>query len=174
MDLLDDIRKQINDRLAELRPLTVEYERLQQVHAALSASGETDDAIKRGGRAPGTASAGARRSAPRGSARERTLAAARDNPDAKRGDIAQATGLSPNTVGSTLSKLRAEGLLARSPRSRAAATSKTATEPAATTDAATDTPIAEPARRSGLRGERRWTPGGAPARPHGPPTGGTV
>src|SRR5919199_6189484 len=142
MDLLDDIRKQINDRLAELRPLTVEYERLQQVHAALSASGETDDAIKRRGRGPGTASAGARRSAPRGSARERILAAARDDPDAKRGDIAQATGLSPNTVGSTLSKLRAEGLLARSPRSRAAATSKTATEPAATTDAATDTPIA--------------------------------
>ena len=92
MDLLDDIRKQINDRLAELRPLTVEYERLQQVHAALSASGETDDAIKRRGRGPGTASAGARRSAPRGSTRERILAAARDNPDAK---LARLAGSAP-------------------------------------------------------------------------------
>ena len=140
MDLLDDIRQQINDRLAELRPLTVEYERLQQVDAALSASGETDDAVKRSGRGPGTASAGARRTAPRGSAREKILAAARDNPDAQRGDIAKATGISPTTVATTLSKLRAEGLLSRSPRSRAAAPSKATTEPTATTD----TPIAEP------------------------------
>src|SRR3954447_24326580 len=50
MALLDDIRNQINDRLAELRPVAHEYERLQQAHAALAASSGTDDATARSAR----------------------------------------------------------------------------------------------------------------------------
>ena len=140
MHTLDRIRKEINDRLAELRPIAREYERLQQAHAALEASGPPDDNAGRSDRAAGGSAVRRTGSAPRGSAREQILATARDNPEAKRGDIAKLTGLSPNTVGTTLSKLRAEGLLPRSPRSRTAATSDAATESAPSAD----TPIAEP------------------------------
>jgi DNA-binding transcriptional ArsR family regulator len=139
VDTLDRIRNEINDRLAELRPVAREYERLQQAHAVLAASGGTDDTTKRGGRGADASNTQQRRRAPRGSAREKILAAARDTPQAKRGDIAKLTGLSPNTVGSTLSKLRADGLLPRSPRSRAATSDATAEPPAAT-----NTPVAEP------------------------------
>jgi DNA-binding transcriptional ArsR family regulator len=140
VDTLDRIRKEINDRLAELRPMAHEYERLQQAHAALEASSPAEDNAGRSARGAGGSGARRTRSAPRAAAREQILAAARDNPEAKRGDIAKLTGFSPNTVGTTLSKLRAEGLLPRSPRSRTAVTSDAATEPAP----ATDTPIAEP------------------------------
>jgi DNA-binding transcriptional ArsR family regulator len=140
VDTFDRIRKEINDRLEELRPVAREYERLQQAHAALAASGGTEDATKRGGRGADASDTQLPRRARRGSAREKILAAARDNPEAKRGDIAKLTGLAPNTVGSTLAKLRSEGLLPRSSSSRAAATADPETEPAA----ATDTPIAEP------------------------------
>jgi DNA-binding transcriptional ArsR family regulator len=140
VDTFDRIRKEINDRLAELRPMAREYERLQQAHAALQASGPAEDTAGTSGRGAGGPGGPRTRSAPRGSAREQILAAARDNPEAKRGDIAKLTGLSANTVGTTLSKLRAEGLLPRSPRSGTAATSDAATKSAP----ATDTPIAEP------------------------------
>jgi DNA-binding transcriptional ArsR family regulator len=149
VDTLDRIRKEINDRLAELRPVAREYERLQHAHAALEASGPADDTAGRSGRAADGSGARRTRSAPRGSAREQILAAARDNPEAKRGDIAKLTGLSPNTVGTTLSKLRAEGLLPRSSRSRAAATPDPATPPAVATDPPSAEPPAEPASAAG-------------------------
>ena len=137
MALLDDIRKEIHNRLAELRPLAVEYDQLQQVQAALSG---VEDGEERRGRGS-TAGPARPRRAPRGAARELILAAARDNPQAKRGDIAKITGLSPNTVGTTLPKLRAEGVLPPSPRARGGATS--APEPEL--PAGEETPSAESA-----------------------------
>ena len=138
MALLDDIRREIHDRLAELRPLTVEYERLQQVQAALSGTPGAEDREEHRGRGS-TAGPARPRRAPRGAARELILAAARDNPQAKRGDIAKITGLSPNTVGTTLSKLRAEGVLPPSPRARGGATSEAERE----APAGEETPSAE-------------------------------
>src|SRR4051812_16911930 len=96
MDLLDRIHKEIADRVAELRPLALEYERLQQAHAALTTGRDAGDTVGRR-RASDKPSVAPR--ARRGSAREMILAAASENPGAKRADIAQATGLSPNTVG---------------------------------------------------------------------------
>jgi len=117
MDLLERIQQEIKGRVAELPPLAVEYKRLREAYAVLSnAEGRTP--VQRPS-ATATRSAAATR-APRGSARELILAAATHDPDAKRGDIAKATGLSPNTVGTTLSKLRAEGLLPRPARSHSA------------------------------------------------------
>jgi DNA-binding transcriptional ArsR family regulator len=137
MDLLERIQQQINERVAELQPLAVEYKRLQEAYAALGDADRRD--IQRSA-AAASAPQGAR--APRGSARELILAAATQDPEAKRGDIARATGLSPNTVGTTLSKLRAEGLLPRAARSHSAGDSGGHT-PASRDDATDDQQDAE-------------------------------
>jgi len=120
MELLERIEQEIKGRVVELQPLAVEYKRLQEAYAALG-NAEARTAVQRPS-ATATSSPAATR-APRGSARELILAAATQDPDAKRGDIAKATGLSPNTVGTTLSKLRAEGLLPRPARSHSARSS---------------------------------------------------
>jgi CRP-like cAMP-binding protein len=116
-DLVEDIRKQIDARLAELRPLVQEAANLA---AALSALAGAD------GRSSGTASRRrtrkrptirrARGARPRGQSREQIIEYVRAHPGSTAGDVATALGRKRNSVSTQLTELAKAGALAKADR----------------------------------------------------------
>ncbi|HTC59007.1 MAG TPA: hypothetical protein VK691_02705 [Solirubrobacteraceae bacterium] len=91
-DFLDEKRREINDRLAELKPLIDEYTRLQDAAAALAGVGGTGTAPRAAASAPAASSATPARRGPgrpRGS-KSRTTGARRGRPP-KAAKAAEAT-----------------------------------------------------------------------------------
>ena len=116
-DLVDDIRKQIDARLAELRPLVQEAANLA---AALSALAGAD------GQSSGTASRRrtrkrptiprARGARPRGQSGEQIVEYVRAHPGSTAGDVATALGRKRNSVSTQLTELAKAGALAKADR----------------------------------------------------------
>src|SRR5436190_530912 len=120
-DLVDDVRQQIEARLAELRPLVQAAASLEAALRAL-ASGD--------GQSPGTASrrrtrkrpptpraSGAR---PRGQSREQIIEYVRAHPGSTAGDVASALGLNRTSVSTRLAQLAKAGELTKAERGYAA------------------------------------------------------
>ena len=113
-ELLDRIRREIGDRLAQSRSAYEESVRLEAALVALDAKRDAEQSGQRrrsGGRAPASRP---RRRAPRGENRRRILDAVEQNPSASARDIATATGIARPTVATTLAKLVRDGELAKS------------------------------------------------------------
>jgi hypothetical protein len=118
-DLLDSIRGELRTRVEELRPLAVEYERLQEAAQALgdgstprragtSRSERSGTPSTRGRRGRGNA-ARASTSAGREANREAILAVVGDRPGITKAELKGATGLSSAGVAQNLRRLLARG-----------------------------------------------------------------
>jgi CRP-like cAMP-binding protein len=114
-DLLDTIRRQIDERLAELRPSVEEAASLEAALAAVeSANGAAAPARRRrrGSRSPSTGRPGRRR----GETRERLIDYVRANPGSTAGDVAKALGLNRNSLATRLAQLAKSGELTKATR----------------------------------------------------------
>mgnify|MGYP001237701480 CR=1 FL=1 len=118
--LLPRLKREIEARLAELRPFVEEAEQLEAAKAALlaSAEGPARGAAPREraarttrGRRRREGDGGAQR-APRGSNREAILRLVEERPGVSVAEIAAVTKIAKPTVASTVSKLKREGVLA--------------------------------------------------------------
>jgi predicted HTH transcriptional regulator len=116
-DLLDDIRRQIDSRLKELRPLVQEAEDLQR---ALEALGGATTSTARNGRARrGTRGGGAaatRTRTPRGRTRERIIEYLREHEGSTAGDVAKALELNRNSTATRLAQLAKAGVITKAER----------------------------------------------------------
>ncbi len=119
-DLVGQIQRDIEKRLAELRPLIEEKEQLEAVLAALtngSAGGAvaapraraTTTAPRAAARAP--YAAGKSRRAPRGANREAILTVVRERPGVSAAEVAAITRIAKPTVHTTISQLKRKGIL---------------------------------------------------------------
>jgi hypothetical protein len=120
-ELLDTIRKDIDARVNELRPLVHEAASLEAALKALSESEGTVDAnsVRRRSRRRRPASSG-RSSARRGQWREAVIAHIRAHPGSTAGDVANALQLNRNSVGTRLTQLVKSGELSKVARGYAA------------------------------------------------------
>lgn len=119
-DLVGQIQRDIEKRLAELRPLIEEKEQLEAVLAALTngTSGSVTSA-PRERTAPPTVRAGARapyasgrgRRAPRGANRDAILSVVRERPGVSASEVAAITKIAKPTVHTTISQLKRKGIL---------------------------------------------------------------
>jgi CRP-like cAMP-binding protein len=116
-DLLDSIRKDINARLTELRPLVQEAAQLQ---GALDALNGAPSAPRGNGRAaPPRVRSAARRprgATARGQARQQIIEYVRAHPGSTAGDIAKALGLNRGSTSTRLTQLAKAGELAKAKR----------------------------------------------------------
>jgi hypothetical protein len=111
---LDQLIRQIDNRLAALRPLVREFEQLEAARAALVADygAATAGGASRRAR-PASALPSHRRRAPRGANRAAILSLAGERPGITVAEIAQTTGIGKPTVHSTVYALTRRGELAR-------------------------------------------------------------
>ncbi|HEV7772885.1 MAG TPA: helix-turn-helix domain-containing protein [Conexibacter sp.] len=119
-DLVGQIQRDIEKRLAELRPLIEEKEQLEAVLVALT-NGSTVAAPaaprvrattaprSTAGRAPYAAGKGRR--APRGANREAILTVVRERPGVSAAEVAEITKIAKPTVHTTISQLKRKGIL---------------------------------------------------------------
>jgi hypothetical protein len=116
-DLVDDVRQQIEARLAELRPLVQEAASLEAALGALAgADGQSSGTASRRRsrkRPPTPRASGAR---PRGQSREQIIEYVRAHPGSTAGDVAKALGRKRNSVSTQLTQLAKAGALAKSTR----------------------------------------------------------
>jgi DNA-binding transcriptional ArsR family regulator len=119
-DLVGQIQRDIEKRLAELRPLIEEKEQLEAVLAALtngsSAAAPVAPRVRAtptpraaAGRAPYAAGKGRR--APRGANREAILTVVRERPGVSAAEVAEITKIAKPTVHTTISQLKRKGIL---------------------------------------------------------------
>ncbi|HKG37567.1 MAG TPA: MarR family transcriptional regulator [Conexibacter sp.] len=119
-DLVGQIQRDIEKRLAELRPLIEEKEQLEAVLAALTNGSPaaapvaprvraTTTRSSAGGRAPYAAGKGRR--APRGANREAILTVVRERPGVSAAEVAEITKIAKPTVHTTISQLKRKGIL---------------------------------------------------------------
>lgn len=128
MDLIDRIRKDIDDRLEELSPQVEEIPRLEGVLAALSKAGDggaSRDATSsraRGAAKPrrrgASASKSTRRARPqkrarRGQRREELLELINENPEITVSEAARQMGVAPPQVSTLVRRLEEEGVIQR-------------------------------------------------------------
>lgn len=119
-DFLDDKKREINDRLKELKPLVDEYQRLVAAKAALDGVG-TDAAAPRRGRPPSTGASGngrRRRGRPRGSGTRATQALdlVKANPGISIPEIAEKMEIQQNYLYRVLPGLAQDGLVQKKGR----------------------------------------------------------
>jgi predicted HTH transcriptional regulator len=107
-DLVDRIRRELAERLAELEPAVGEYHTLERVRAAMG-EGEAPGRRRRSRRAPQT---GARRAA-RGERERQILPLLRENPEISASELARRLESTPSTVRTTLARLRRRGRVDR-------------------------------------------------------------
>ena len=116
-DLVDTVRKQIDARLTELRPIVEEAAALE---AALNALQGMDRVATRRPRRRRTATSGDRRGRPRGQSRgqsrEQIIEYVRAHPGSTAGDVATALGRKRNSVSTQLNQLARAGALAKAER----------------------------------------------------------
>jgi hypothetical protein len=139
-DLVDRIRKELDARIEQLRPLVGEFERLQRAAAALART-EVRSVPGRGGRpaappaapeargraaspaaarpaarTPSSARRGetaGRKPAPRGQTQAKVLAALRAAPGSTTAMVAEAAGIPTNAASATISRLVKQGRVRR-------------------------------------------------------------
>jgi DNA-binding transcriptional ArsR family regulator len=115
-DLVGQIQRDIEQRLAELRPLIEEKEQLESVLAALK-NGNGGAAAVRPAARPAASSgrtqyaAGKGRRAPRGANREAILNVVRERPGITASEVADVTQIAKPTVHTTISQLKRKGIL---------------------------------------------------------------
>jgi sugar-specific transcriptional regulator TrmB len=104
-DFLDDKRREIDERLKELRPLVEEYNRLQKASAALAGVGNS------GGTRAARATRRRGRGRPRGSGTraKQALELVRARPGIKISEMADAMGIHANYLYRVMPTLEAEG-----------------------------------------------------------------
>jgi hypothetical protein len=116
-DLIDTIRKQIDDRLDELRPIVQEAAGLEAALNALAGTASVMAASSPRRRArPRAVVSGARRGRPRGQSRDELIEHVRAHPGSTAGDVAKALGLKRNSVATQLTQLAKAGAIAKAPR----------------------------------------------------------
>jgi hypothetical protein len=110
-DVIEKARREIEARLAELRPVIDEIRRLEDALAALT--GESSAPAKRGpGRPPKSATSTRRSSGKRarpGENKRKILTAIRENPGITAAQVAEKTGLPKPSVASSISKMKRDG-----------------------------------------------------------------
>jgi hypothetical protein len=126
-DLVDRIRRELDDRIAALRPVAEEFGRLERAADALDrASGGGDAAAPSASAArPARSGGGAKRTGRRRTTRSTTGRAApgqtqlrvieqlRSNPGSSSTAVAQALGISANAAAATISRLVKQGRVHR-------------------------------------------------------------
>ena len=124
-DLVGQIQRDIEKRLAELRPLIEEKEQLEAVLAALKngTAGAAAGAVAApraraaaprsggGGGARAPYAGGKSRRAPRGANREAILSVVRERPGVSASEVAAITRIAKPTVHTTISQLKRKGIL---------------------------------------------------------------
>ena len=115
-DFLDDKKREINDRLKELKPLVDEYHRLEAAKAALDGVGAESPAPGRRRRAASSAASGngrRRRGRPRGSGTRATqaLELVKANPGISIPEIAEKMDIQQNYLYRVLPGLAQDGLV---------------------------------------------------------------
>lgn len=115
-DFLDDKKREINDRLKELKPLVDEYNRLEAAKAALDGVGADSPAPSRRRRAASSGSPGngrRRRGRPRGSGTRATqaLELVKGNPGISIPEIAEKMEIQQNYLYRVLPGLAQDGLV---------------------------------------------------------------
>jgi CRP-like cAMP-binding protein len=116
-DLVDAIRKEIDARLEELRPLAREASDLQRALDALNGvpvAATTDGRVRR--RRSGQRSLPRRPSSARGDVEGRVIEFVVANPGSTAHDVARALGLNRNSVATRLSRLSKRGVLSKARR----------------------------------------------------------
>jgi DNA-binding transcriptional ArsR family regulator len=116
-DLVEDIRKQIDARLAELRPLVQEAANLAAALSALAgADGQSSGTASRRRtrkRPPTPRASGVR---PRGQSREQIIEYVRAHSGSTAGEVASALGLKRTSVSTRLAQLAKAGELTKAER----------------------------------------------------------
>ena len=115
-DLVDTVRKQINARLDELRPIAEEAAGLE---AALNALQGMDGVATRRAQPRArrrTAASRSGRGRPRGQSREQIMEYVRAHPGSTAGDVATALGRKRNSVSTQLTQLARAGAIAKADR----------------------------------------------------------
>jgi hypothetical protein len=122
-DFLDEKRKEIQDRLNQLRPMVEEYRQLEAAEAALSAIGSTGGSTVTAAPARRTRttrsssrSSGGRRGRPRGSGTRaaQALQLVRDRPGITIPEMAEAMGIQQNYLYRVMPGLAEEGKVTKS------------------------------------------------------------
>jgi DNA-binding transcriptional ArsR family regulator len=106
MELIDRIKKDIDDRLEELRPQIEEIPRLEAALAAIGATGNADPSS-------GARRGGPQRRARRGQRREELLQLLKGAPEISVAEAARQMGVSAPQVSTLLRRLREEGVVER-------------------------------------------------------------
>ncbi|MDQ3410320.1 MAG: Rrf2 family transcriptional regulator [Actinomycetota bacterium] len=123
-DFLDDKKREINDRLKELKPLVDEYQRLVAAKAALDGVGADSTAPRRGRRPASSGASSAsgngrrRRGRPRGSGTRATQALdlVKANPGISIPEIAEKMDIQQNYLYRVLPGLAQDGLVEKQGR----------------------------------------------------------
>ena len=116
-DLLDSIRKDINARLAELRPLVQEATQLQRALDALDGAQSPTTGNTRAGTSRARSAAPRPRSATaRGQARELIIEYVKAHPGSTAGDVATALELKRNSTSTRMTQLAKAGALTKDKR----------------------------------------------------------
>ncbi|MEP6953060.1 MAG: winged helix-turn-helix domain-containing protein [Solirubrobacteraceae bacterium] len=116
-DFLQDVRREIDARIEELRPLVSEAAQLEGALVALGAAPAPARRPRRAHAARATSKPRrARRSAPRGQTKGQILEHLGAHPGATAGDIAKALELNRNSVATRLAQLVKAGELAKAER----------------------------------------------------------
>jgi CRP-like cAMP-binding protein len=121
-DFLDEKRREISERLRELKPLVDEYHRLEAAQAAMEGvnpRGATRRAPARGRAATGTSrNSGGRRGRPRGSGTrsKEALELVRTRPGITIPQMAEAMGIKQNYLYRVLPSLQKDGLVRKEGR----------------------------------------------------------
>jgi CRP-like cAMP-binding protein len=122
-DFLDEKRREMQERLKELRPLVDEYHRLEAAVSALDGVGDQGAApARRRGGGGGSSSSGAgnegRRGRPRGTGTrgKQALELVRTNPGITIPEIAERMGIQQNYLYRVLPSLQKEGLIRKEGR----------------------------------------------------------
>lgn len=115
-DLVAQIQRDIERRLAVLRPLIEEKEQLEAVLAALSGEGPGDGGARSRarsatGRTRAPYAGGRARRAPRGANREAILKVVGERPGITAAEVAEITQIAKPTVHTTISQLKRKGIL---------------------------------------------------------------
>jgi hypothetical protein len=118
-DLLDRIRRELDDRVAQLRPAAEELARLQLALEALDRLSATPAAARpaaparRAARAAPRRRRGARPRAAPGQTQQRVIDQLRSGPGTSSTAVAQALGISANAAAATISRLVKQGRVTR-------------------------------------------------------------
>jgi CRP-like cAMP-binding protein len=122
-DFLDEKRREMQERIKELRPLVDEYHRLEAAIAALDGVGQPSAAPARrrrsgGGGASSGAAGDGRRGRPRGSGTrgKQALELVRANPGITIPEIAEKMGIQQNYLYRVLPGLQKDGLIRKEGR----------------------------------------------------------